>query len=85
MTIRKSTWTTYATRGYTHDVANDQRSAGGVHHYQVRLGKRGWQKRICQSNGRHVAYGEVSPISDAEGEANFATARQSAGRWNLVG
>ena len=76
MAIRKSTWTTYATTGYTHDVANDQASAGGVHHHQVRKTKYGWQERICQSNGRHESYGEVSPISDEEGEAHYATAEQ---------
>lgn len=76
-TIRKSNWNTYATRGYTHDVANDQASAGGVHHHQVRLGKRGWQHRICQSNGRYQSYGPVSVITDAEGEAHFATAEQA--------
>jgi hypothetical protein len=77
MAIRKNNWNTYATRGYTYDAANDQASAGGVHHHQVRLGKAGWQTRICQSNGRHQAYGPVSAISDEDGEANFATAKQS--------
>ena len=73
---RKTTWTTYATTGYTHDVANDQASAGGVHHPQVRQTKAGWQARICQSNGRHQSYGPVTPISDEDGAAHFASAEQ---------
>lgn len=76
-TLRKSNWNTYATYGYTHDVANDQSSAGGVHLYQVRLAKAGWQKRICQSNGRHQSYGPVESISAADGEACFATAKNN--------
>ena len=72
--LRKTTWNAYATTGYTHDVANDQASAGGVHHHEVRRTRTGWQKRICQSNGRHVAHSPVESISDAEGEALFATA-----------
>lgn len=74
--MQKTTWNTYATRCYTYDVANDQRSAGGVHLHQVRKTKSGWQKRILQSNGRFEAAGEVEPISEAEGEAKFATAQQ---------
>lgn len=74
--ISKSKWTTYATSGYTHDVANDQASAGGIHFHQIRKTKAGWQYRICQSNGRRRAYGPVSPISDEDGEACFATAQQ---------
>jgi len=75
--MKKTTWNTYATYGYTHDVANDQRSAGGVHLHQVRKTASGWQKRICQSNGRFRSYSEVSPLSDADGEAAFATVQQS--------
>ena len=75
-TIRKATWNTYRTSGYTHDVANDQASAGGVHHHQVRKAKSGWQTRICQSNGRHQAYGEVNAISDEDGEAKFEMAKK---------
>ena len=75
-TIRKTTWNTYAARGYTHDVANDQRSAGGVHLHQVRKGSGGWEKRIEQSNGRWSAFGETSPISDEDGEAYFEMARK---------
>ncbi len=84
MSSRKSTWTTYATTGYTHDAANDQASAGGVHHHQVRRTRRGWQSRICQSNGRHIAYGPVEPIDEADGEAKFATAKQEEGRYAAV-
>ena len=72
--LRKSTWNTYSIRGYTHDVANDQASAGGVHLYQIRYTKHGWQKRVLQSNGRHEAYGEVSPVDYSEGAAAFAEA-----------
>jgi len=74
--IRKSSWNTHRTAGYTYDVANDQASAGGVHHHQVRLLKAGWQQRIRQSNGRHESYGKVSAISASDGEARFATAQQ---------
>lgn len=74
-TMRRTTWNTYAVSGYTYDVANDQASAGGVHVHEVRKGRAGWQKRICQSNGRHEAYGPVTPIDDAEGEALYATAQ----------
>ena len=76
--LNRRTWNTYATRGYTHDVANDQASSGGVHLYQVRKAASGWQTRICQSNGRHQSYGPVISISDAEGESHFATAQQEA-------
>ena len=76
--MRKTTWNTYAVRGYTYDVANDQASAGGVHCHQVRRTRTGlWQTRIEQSNGRHTSYGPVTPISEEEGEALFATAAQS--------
>lgn len=74
-TIRKSTWNTYATTCYTHDVANDQRSAGGVHHHQVRLSDGQWQVRICQTNGRHKSYGPVTNVSDEEGDAHFCAAK----------
>lgn len=75
-TIKKTTWNTYRTTGYTHDVANDPASAGGVHHYQIRWTKNGWQKRICQANGKHRAYGPVTPCTDETGEALFATAQE---------
>lgn len=73
-TIRRSNWNTYALRGYTSDVANCQRSAGGVHIYEVRLGKNGWMKRICQSNG-FKAYSAVTNIDDIEGESLFEMAK----------
>jgi len=73
--MKKTTWTTYSTRGYSHDVANDPVSTGGVHHHQVRKTKSGWQKRILQSNGRFQAPGPVTAIAESEGEANFATAK----------
>lgn len=75
--IKKTTWNTYATRCYTYDVANDQRSAGGVHLHQVRWTPDGWQTRILQTNGRFSAAGPVEPVRDnAEGAALFATAQQ---------
>lgn len=74
--MRKTTWNTYRTTGYAFDAANDQASAGGVHNHQVRHTRDGWQKRIEQSNGRHRAYSEVSPLSDQDGAAAFATAQQ---------
>lgn len=74
-TIRKTTWNTYRLKGYTHDVANDQSSAGGVHLHQVRKTAHGWQERICQSNGRHKSYSDAEPISDEDGEAKFELAK----------
>ena len=74
--MKSTTWNTYRTTGYTHDVAQDQRSAGGVHHHQVRRTKSGWQKRIKQSNGNHTSYGETTPMTDADGEAAYATAQK---------
>lgn len=73
--MKNTNWNTYRTTGYTHDVAQDQRSAGGVHHHQIRKTKSGWQKRIEQSNGRWTAAGPATPVDDAEGEALFETAR----------
>lgn len=75
--LSKRTWNTYYICGYAYDVANDQRSAGGVHLHQVRRTKTGWQKRICQSNGQYESYGPVELIDDATGEAHFATACQT--------
>lgn len=75
-TLTKTTWNTYAISGYTHDVANDQASAGGVHLHQVRRTRAGyWQTRICQSNGRHESYGPVAVIDDEDGESHYATAQ----------
>ena len=74
--IRPDVWNTYRCVGYTYDVANDQRSAGGVHLHQVRRTRDGWQHRICQSNGTYRSFGEVSPMSDSEGAAAFATAQK---------
>ena len=68
----KRNWNTYGTVGYTFDAANDQKSAGGVHHHQVRKGKSGWQYRILQSNGVYSAAGQASAISEDEGEKRFA-------------
>lgn len=70
--MKKTTWNTYFTTGYCHDVAQDQRSAGGVHHHQIRRTKNGWQHRTEQSNGRHRAFGPVSAVA---GAAAFETAR----------
>lgn len=75
--IRKSAWNTYRTTGYTHDVANDQRSAGGIHFHQVRKTKTGWQLRIEQSNGKHTSYGAVTTTTDADGEAKFEQAKNA--------
>jgi hypothetical protein len=74
-TIKKTTWNSYDHTGYTYDCANDQRSAGGIHIHQVRLGKHGWQHRICQSNGSHTAYSPVTPIDDEQGETWFEQAK----------
>jgi len=72
--MRRDRWNTYATRGYTFDAAQDQRSAGGVHLHQVRLGREGWQTRIKQTNGKHSAHSDVQPVDDATGEARYQTA-----------
>lgn len=79
MALRINEWNTYATLGYTFDVANDPRSQGGVHHHQVRhwLG-RGWEHRIVQSNGRHVAIGPVEPMSESDGTRAFQKAQVAA-------
>lgn len=69
--MNKSKWNTYHVGGYTHDVANDQSSAGGVHLHQVRKTVNGWQKRICQSNGKHQAYSKIEKLSDLEGVEKF--------------
>jgi len=74
--FRADVWHTYAMSGYTYDVAQDRASQGGVHFHQVRKGNSGWRKRILQSNGRHEAAGPVTPITDAEGEAWFETAKE---------
>lgn len=73
--IDENKWNTYRCTGYTHDVADDQRSAGGVHLHQVRRGPRGWQTRICQSNGGHFAYGPVTNIDQDEGSRLFEMAK----------
>ena len=74
--MNKANWNTYHTSGYTHDVANDQASAGGVHLHQVRrTTSSGWQKRVLQSNGNHQAAGKTEDIEDADGEAKFVTAK----------
>ena len=69
--INPRKWNTYYVGGYTHDVANDQSSAGGVHLHQVRKTANGWQKRICQSNGKHQAYSPIEKISDSDGVEKF--------------
>lgn len=75
--MKRTAWNTYREKPCMHDVANDQASSGGVHLHQVRRTRSGhWQTRICQSNGRHQAYGPVTPISEEEGESLFATAQQ---------
>lgn len=76
--MKKTTWNTYRTLGYTYDVAQDQRSAGGVHHHQIRKTPGGWQHRIKQTNGRFVSYGAVTHINNEEGEAAYATAKNNA-------
>ena len=70
-------WNTYAVTGYTHDVANDTASQGGVHIHQVkRLSATGiWLKRVVQSNGRHIAYGHVVPVTAEEGQALYEEAK----------
>jgi len=74
--MRKQIWNTYRTTSYTYDAANDQRSAGGVHHHQVRKTATGWQERILQSNGVHQSAGEVFAISPEDGEAKFEMANE---------
>ena len=39
--MRISEWNTYAIYGYTHDVAQDPRSQGGVHIHEVRRARSG--------------------------------------------
>lgn len=68
---RKSTWNDYFIGGYTYDVANDQRSAGGVHIHQVRKTKDGWEKRIVQSNGRFRSIGKTEKLNEEDGLCKF--------------
>jgi len=75
MTIRKSTWTTFRTSCYTHDVANHPASTGGIHDHQIRRIRGCWQVRIRQANGPHVAYGPARFVTDAEGEVRWAEAQ----------
>ena len=56
--------TTYRTPGYAHDVADDQASAGGVHHHCVRSTMSGFFKVIVQSNGNHQAESEPEKITE---------------------
>lgn len=76
--MKNTTWNTFKITGYAHDVAQCQRSAGGIHDHQVRKAKSGWQKRIRQANGRHESFGPVSPVTDQEGTALFETAKTYA-------
>lgn len=76
--MKKSKWNTFKVGGYTHDIGryhvdprNDERSAGGVHLHQIRKTAKGWQVRICQSNGKHQAYSNIENISDIEGIEKF--------------
>lgn len=75
--MKPTNWNTYRITPFVSDVANDRASSGCIHCHQVRRSPAGWQKRIMQVNGRHVAYGPVEPLSNAEGSAAFATAQQS--------
>lgn len=52
-----TTYKTYRTTGYTHQVGDDARATGGVHHYQIRRGERGYLVRIAETNGRFVSHG----------------------------
>lgn len=72
VSVSVSKWNTYYTGCYTHDVANDQRSAGGVHLHQIKKDKSGWQKRICQSNGKHQSYSKIEKLSEGEGQERFS-------------
>jgi hypothetical protein len=75
MTLKRSTWNTYRVTGYTHQVGDDPRATGAEHLHQVRKGRDGWQRRTVDSNGRFTSPGPVTPLTDAEGEAMFATAQ----------
>ena len=68
-------WNTYRATGYTHDVANDPPSTGGVNLHQVRLAPDGWRYRIVQSNGKHRATGPVERLAAADGQARYETAK----------
>lgn len=72
--MKKQDWNTHRTIAYTHDVANHPPSTGGVHHHQVRKIDGHWFARVAQSNGSHTAYGNVVPIPEHDGEANYHTA-----------
>lgn len=77
--LSRSTWNTYRETGAAYDVTQDGHpSAGNVWQHQIRRARfGGWQKRIKQVGNFCHAFGPVSPISEEEGEAAFATAAQS--------
>jgi hypothetical protein len=77
-TLRKTTWNTYRTTGYTHDVGQDPRSQGGVHHHQIRHTKHGWETRILQSNGRFSCASEPQSCDGVLGQQHFEHACQLA-------
>lgn len=67
---------TVQTRAFTHDVTNDQASAGGVHHVQIRRTPYGWEKRIKQSNGRFFSYSHIQGLTDSEARALISRKRK---------
>ena len=74
--MSRNTFTTYRITGYHTQHGEDARATGGVVMLQVRRTRSGWQRRSVDSNGRYRSAGPVEPISEAEGEALFATALQ---------
>jgi len=57
-----SQYKTYTIYGYSFSIpGSSQRSAGGVHQYQIRRGKNGYLVRIEQSNGAYSDYSVGAP------------------------
>jgi hypothetical protein len=71
--MRKSKWNTYKICCYTHQVGTNPMATGWVHVHSVRHTSAGWQTRISDSNGLWLSHGRVRSVSDADGEALYAS------------
>lgn len=72
--MRRDRWNGYRMTGYTYDATQDQRSAGGIHDYQVKRRGGQWYKRIRQANGTAESFSEPELISDEKGEELYQRA-----------
>jgi len=78
MKPRRSVWNTYRTLEYVYDVAGDEPRQEYLQLHQVRRLKTGWQTRVLEmeTDGSAQTPGPIEAITDAEGEAHYATAVQ---------